>query len=175
MRIPYDHSEKIKLNQHKAAAGVKQLDASRVALLIVPQQPDKGVWEQVAHAEVLKPRYQRALRKHKDATRLATDLPNDNGTRVILQALDPEASTFELLPLARKLAAQVLDIDPPSLLVQLAGFEQASGTRILEVGCGTGSTMIPAIFIRTGTEKNISASLSRRLSSRFIALNFALC
>lgn len=132
MRIPYDHSEKIKLNQHKAAAGVKQLDASRVALLIVPQQPDKGVWEQVAHAGVLKPRYQRALRKDKDATRLATDLPNDNGTRVILQALDPEASTFELLTLARKLAAQVLDIDPPSLLVQLAGFEQASGTRILE-------------------------------------------
>ncbi len=81
------------------------MDASRVALVIIPEQPGKAVWEQIACADTLKSRYLRHTRQHKDDKRLGTDLPNRNGTHVILQALDENASTFELLTTARELAA----------------------------------------------------------------------
>ena len=123
MQIPYDHSEKIKQNQHKTAAGMKQLDASQVALLIVPEHPDEAVWEQVAHADVLKTRYQRALRRDKEARSLATDLPNDRGTHVILQCMDPADSSFAQLVQARELAAKVRAANPSALLVQLSGLK----------------------------------------------------
>ena len=132
MQIPYDHSEKIKLNQHTNQPGGSQMDACRVALVIIPEQPGKAVWEQIACADTLKPRYLRHKRRHKDDKRLCTDLPNRNGTHVILQALDVNASTFELLTTARELAAAIKRLDPSALLLQLAGFDQATGARLLE-------------------------------------------
>ena len=133
MQIPYDHSEKIKLNQHTTRAGGKQLEGCRVALVITPEQPGKAVWEQIAAADTLKPRYLRHKRRHKDGKHLGTDLPNENGTHVILQTMDVDASTFELLTTARELAAAVQRLDPPSLLLQLAGFDQVAGARVLEI------------------------------------------
>ena len=132
MQIPYDHSQKIKLNQHTTQPGSRQLDACRVALIIIPEQADKAVWEQIACADSLKPRYLRHTRRHKDDKRLGTDLPNSSGTHVILQALDATASSFELLTTARELAAAIHRLDPPALLLQLAGFDQTTGARLLE-------------------------------------------
>ena len=132
MQIPYGHSEKVKLNQHISNPDTRQLDSARVALVITPEQPGKGVWEQLARADTLKARYLRQKRQHKDAKRLCTDLPNKNGTHVMLQALNENASTFELLTTARELATAIHKLDPASLLLQLAGFEQGAATRILE-------------------------------------------
>ena len=109
-----------------------QLDACRVALLILPEQPGKTDWEQLAAADTLKPRYLQQQRQHKDLRRLCTDLPNQNGTHVILQAINPDASMFELLSTARELAAEIHRHDPAALLIQLAGFGQAPGARLLE-------------------------------------------
>jgi hypothetical protein len=72
MQIPYDHSEKIKLNQHTTRPESRQLDACRVALIIIPEQPDKAVWEQIAHADTLKSRFLRHTRRHKDDKRHGT-------------------------------------------------------------------------------------------------------
>ena len=160
MQIPYDHIEKVKLNQHITRPGNRQMDASRVALVIIPEQPGKDVWEQMACADTLKSRYLRHTRQHKDDKRLGTDLPNRNGTHVILQALDVNASTFELLTTARELAATIHRIDPPSLLLQLAGFDQATGARLLE-------TLIAALLASTcpmpsyKTDKQAAAALRR--------------
>ena len=132
MQIPYDHSEKVKLNQHTTTPDSKQLDTCRVALLIIPEQPGKADWEQLACAETLMSRYLLQQRQHKDARRLCTDLPNKNATRVILQAMNGQATMFELLTTARELAAEINRHDPAVLLVQLAGFEQAPGARLLE-------------------------------------------
>ena len=132
MQIPYDHSEKVKLNQHTTRPECKQLDACRVALLIIPEQPGKADWEQLACADTLKPRYLTHKRRHKDSRRLHTDLPNRNGTHVILQAVDENASAFELLTTARELATAIHKLDPAALMLQLAGFEQAAAARLLE-------------------------------------------
>jgi len=132
MQIPYDHSEKIKLNQYKTSATAKQLDASRVTLMLLPAQPGKAVWEQLPYGDDLRPRYQRVLRKDKQTRRLGTDLPNAQASHVILQTIDAKATTFELLTLARELAARVLEIDPPTVLLQFAGLEQAVAARVLE-------------------------------------------
>jgi len=132
MRIPHDHSEKVKLNQHIRHPESGQLDGARVALIMIPKQPGKAAWEQLAYADILKSRYQRQKRQHKDAHRLHTDLPNKNGTHVILQTIDENASTFELLTTARELAAAIHKLDPAKLLLQLADFEQAGAARLLE-------------------------------------------
>jgi len=160
MQIPYDHSEKIKLNQHTTRPESRQLDACRVALIIIPEQPDKAVWEQIAHADTLKSRFLRHTRRHKEDKRLCTDLPNTNGTHVILQALDATASTFELLTTARELAAAIHRLDPPVLLLQLAGFDQTTGARLLE-------TLIAALLASVcpmpsfKTDKDKAAALAR--------------
>ena len=132
MQIPYGHSEKVKINQYISNPNTRQLDSARVALLITPEQPGKAVWEQLAYADTLKSRYLRQKRQHKEVKRLHTDLPNKNGTHVILQAMDENASTFELLTTARELAAAIHKLDPAALLLQFAGFEQAAAARLLE-------------------------------------------
>jgi leucyl aminopeptidase len=133
MQIPYNHSEKVKLNQHTNRPDSKQMDAVQVALLLVPKPPAKADWEQIpGYAETLKSRYRQQQRLHKDTSRLCTDLPNNSGTRVILQAVDKNATMFELLTTARELAAEVHQHNPTALLLQLAGFEQATGARLLE-------------------------------------------
>ena len=160
MHIPYDHSEKIKLNQHTILPEKRQLDACRVALVIIPEQPGKAVWEQIACADILRARYLRHRRRHKDDKRLRTDLPNNHGTHVILQALDENATTFELLTTARELAASIRRLDPPSVLLQLAGFDQIAGARLLE-------TLTAALLASTcpmpsfKTDKAAAAALKR--------------
>jgi leucyl aminopeptidase len=132
MQIPHDYSEKVKLNQHLSNPEARQLDSARVALIITPEHPVKAVWEQLTHTDTLKSRYLRQKRQHKDAKQLCTDLPNKNGTHVILQAIDENASTFELLTTARELAASIHKLDPAALLLQLAGFEPTAAARLLE-------------------------------------------
>ena len=132
MRIPYRHSEKIKLNQHLKAPLKNQIDAARVILLLLPEKPGKAVWTQLAYGDLLKSRYLQRRRQDKHADRLVTDLPNERGTRVILQTLAAKSTTFELLTLARKLAAEIRPQDPAALLVQVAGFKVAQSTRLVE-------------------------------------------
>jgi leucyl aminopeptidase len=132
MDIPYSHIENIKLNQHTKDALAQQVDSHHAVLYLVPQPPRKSHWEQLPYAEVLKPRYQRLLRRDRHATRLATDLPNNNGTHAMLQTCDPQASSFELLSNARQLASELRAHDPDSLLLQLAGFEHDTATRLVE-------------------------------------------
>ena len=132
MHIPYRHSEKIKLNQHLKAPLKSQIDAARVVLILLPEKPGKAVWTQLAYGDLLNSRYQQRKRQDKHASRLVTDLPNNSGTRVILQSFAAKSTTFEFLTLARKLAAEIRSLDPAALLVQVAGFKMAQSTRLIE-------------------------------------------
>ena len=131
MRIPYRHSENIKLNQHLKAPLKNQIDAARVVLMLLPEKPGKAVWTQLAYGDLLKNRYLQRRRQDKHANLLITDLPNESGTRVILQTLAAKSTTFELLTVARKLAAEIRPQDPAALLVQVAGFNMAQNTRLV--------------------------------------------
>ena len=132
MHIPYKHSENIKLNQHLKPATSAQIEAQQVVVIVTPKKPGKEVWEQLACADVLKPRYRQLQRQPGGSDRLETDLPNKRGTRVLLQTVDDDASTFEYLSTARELAAAAGKHDPATLLLQVTGFSTATATRVLD-------------------------------------------
>jgi len=132
MHIPYQHSENIKLNQHVKDPTATQIDARQVVLILVPEKPGKAVWDRLAYADVLKPRYQQLQRQPGDHHRLVTDLPNKHGTRVILQVMDHDASTFEYLTSARELAKAAGSRNPATLLLQITGFPAATAARLLD-------------------------------------------
>ena len=132
MQIPYRHTEKIKINQHTTVADAKRLDSHRVALLLLPKAPRTTHWEHLPYGDTLKPRFQAMKRRDKQCDRLITDLPNRGATRVIVQAVDTTASTFEMLASARELAAAVQEHDPATVLVQVAGFDQSRAERLVD-------------------------------------------
>jgi leucyl aminopeptidase len=132
MHIPYDHTENIKLKQYLKTAETSQVDTRRVVLLIIPEKPGKATWEQLPYSDILKARYQQLKRQAKSNTRLTTDLPNSNGTRILLQSMAADASTFEHLTTARELAAEISRQNPATLLLQIAGFTHTDATRVLQ-------------------------------------------
>lgn len=132
MRIPYRHTEKIKLNQHIKPLPKSRVDTSRVILILLPEKPGKAVWAQLAQGDLLRSRYQQLKRQDRHTTRLVTDLPNKTGTRAILQTINPQAPAFERLTTARKLAAIIRTRDPVSLLIQAAGFKTDEATGLFE-------------------------------------------
>jgi leucyl aminopeptidase len=135
MEIPYRHTEKIKINQHTKDPNTRRIDGFRVAVMVMPDAPRKPHWERLAYADVLKTRLQRRRRQDKHASQLLTDLPNATGTRVILQTVKPDNSTFELLSSARKIAAELRAQDPAAVLLHIAGFDQPIATRLTEALC----------------------------------------
>jgi leucyl aminopeptidase len=133
MEIPYGFTDKIKINQHAKPALTTQLDAHRTALLILPEKADAAAWKHLPYAGLLRPRFQRLQHRDRKSGRLVTDLPNGNATHVILQTLDPQCSTFELLTEARKLAAKLRKQDTSSVLLQFSGFRAPDAMRLAEV------------------------------------------
>jgi len=154
MQIPYKHTENIKLNQYLKSPEARQIDARRIALLIIPATTGKSAWEQLAYSDILKSRYQRMKRQAKSNTRLTTDLPNRNGTRILLQSMATDASTFEYLTTARELAAEIRKQNPSTLLLQFAGFAHAEATRLLQA-------MMAAILASVCPMPRISGAITR--------------
>ena len=132
MQIPYRYLEKIKINQHQSRLTQKAADSARCLLVLLPERPGAADWQRLPHGATLKARLQRARRSNPKATQLVTDLPNSAGTHVILQCLDPAASSFEQLVQARELAARVRAANPTGLLVQVAGLKGAAARRATE-------------------------------------------
>jgi leucyl aminopeptidase len=131
MEIPYRHIEKIKINQHLKDPSRRQVDTLRTLLVLLPDKSHKDDWNRLVAADVLKSRYRRMRHHDHDSTQLQTDLPNNNGTRVILQLVTPASSTFELLTLGRKLAAAVRPHDPAIMAIQIAGFADPDAARLV--------------------------------------------
>jgi len=132
MKIPYGFTEKIKINQHAKPALTAQMEAHRAALLILPEKADAPAWKLLPYAGLLKSHFQRLQYRDRKANRLVTDLPNGNATHVILQTLNPQCNTFELLTEARKLAAELRKQDTSSVLLQFSGFRTPDARRLAE-------------------------------------------
>jgi leucyl aminopeptidase len=132
MEIPYRHTEKIKINQYAKDATASRFEDRDVVLVILPVTPRPAHWQRIPWADVLKPRYRRMQRHDPDCKQLVTDLPGGNGTRIIVQAVDPQNSSFELLSLGRTLAAALHTRNPATLLLQVSGLAAPAGARIVE-------------------------------------------
>jgi leucyl aminopeptidase len=132
MQIPYRHSDNIKINQHIKDATAKQLDGQQMVIVMVPDKPGKAVWDRIAYGEIMRARYQRRLRQDKTCRQVMFDLPNKRGTRVVLQAIKPDSSSFDCLTISRKLAATVRSLDPGGVTLQVCGFDRLPAVHITE-------------------------------------------
>ncbi len=132
MQIPYEHTEKIKINQHLKSPPRRRYDTSAVIILILPESPGKADWDEIHYGGILQQRLKRQLRRAGAAATLITDLPNEKGTRVILARPRGDQSPFEILTLARKLSEQAIVNDPSTLLVHISGLDSTASSGICE-------------------------------------------
>ncbi len=101
-------------------------------IIVLPQARIKKPWPAVPYSEVLKKRLA-ALGEHDCArTPFITDLPNEAGTHAALGVVDENISSFDLLTLARKLAAAQLERNPHTVTVALAGLSKTLAGRVAE-------------------------------------------
>jgi leucyl aminopeptidase len=103
-----------------------RVTASRLAgyaggLLLLPLTPSAADFEALPHGELLRELYGRKVRKAGDCFHLRVG-PRAQ-TLLVVACLSAEASTFERLLAAGKLARTVLDGDPQSLLLWQQGCE----------------------------------------------------
>jgi leucyl aminopeptidase len=89
------------------------------ALLFLPLAPTAADWQALPHGAVLRALYQRKVRKSGDTFQLRVGAAAQ--TLLVVACVAGEASTFERLQTAGKLARCVLDGDPQSLLMWQQG------------------------------------------------------
>lgn len=115
---------KIALKQELSLPPQAVLDALAQIIVLVQDSADGKHTGEFAYAERLAGR--RARRPAGADEPLITELPNALGTRVALDAVRPDASSFERLSRARRLAAAALAEQPERVDVILDGVDAAS-------------------------------------------------
>jgi leucyl aminopeptidase len=110
------------------AVAEKPLDSVDHVILIGTR--DKEAWRGFPYGETLMTRLRRASRK-PNSEPFVTDLPNARGTRVALGGIDADTSAFELLTLARRLAATV-ELAGARVLVATHRLDRPTAERTLE-------------------------------------------
>lgn len=132
MSIPYQHAEKITINQHAKPPSARQL-ADRDALLVIAPEPPASVdWSALPHGEHLA---RRAQRGHRGVRTQAweTELPTPHGTRVHVVYAKDFATGFERLSSARQWTRALLVSDPRAISVVVApGMDAARADALLE-------------------------------------------
>jgi len=94
------------------------------ALVFLPLAPTAADWKALPHGTVLRSLYERRVRKAGDTFHLRVG--SHAQTLLVVACLAGEASTFERLQTAGKLARSALDGDPRSLLVWQQGCPAAA-------------------------------------------------
>ncbi len=89
------------------------------ALLFMPLAPTAADWKAVPHGALLRALYQRKVHRHGDAFHLRVGA--EAQTLLVVACVSGEASTFERLQAAGKLARSALEGDPQALLVWQQG------------------------------------------------------
>jgi leucyl aminopeptidase len=117
-RLPLDQLL-VPVRQIGARISVSRLATYASGLVFLPLTPTEADWKALPHGAVLRELYQRKVRKVGDCFHLRV------GTRaqtlLIVACSADEASTFERLQAAGKLARSALDGDPQSLLLWQQG------------------------------------------------------
>jgi len=122
----------INIKQIFNALGRKDADALNHLIVVLPDTLTTRKWPIFPYAETLKQRLSSAGEKPDADYILVTDLPNKVGTRAALAFIKPDAPSFELLTLARKLAARQLESRPRNIALFVSGFDADYNNRIAE-------------------------------------------
>ena len=102
------------------------------ALLFLPLSPTEADWRALPHGTVLRGLFARKVRKAGDCFHLRVGAQAQ--TLLIVACLAEDASTFERLQAAAKLARVALDGDPQSLLLWQQGCPAAAANATLNAG-----------------------------------------
>src|ERR1700682_4141775 len=127
-RLPFDQLL-VPVRQIGARMTVPLLAGYSSALVFLPLAPSEADWKALPHGAVLRGLYASKVRKAGDCFHLRV------GTRaqtlLIAACLADEASTFERLQAAGKLARSALDGEPQTLLLWQQGCEAAAANATL--------------------------------------------
>ncbi len=125
-------SIKIKINQHPDLPDARRVDGVEALILLLPDGALRKPWPEIPYGDVLRQRVARLPAKTCNSILLATDLPNRGSTHVAVACIKSGSSAFELLSLARELAAAALKHKPKQVMVCLAGLDGALAERVAE-------------------------------------------
>ncbi len=117
-RLPFDQLL-VPVRQIKARVTAAALDRYASALLFLPLAPSQSDWNALPHGALLRALHERKVRKAGDTFHLRVG-PKAQ-TLLVVACVAGEASTFERLQAAGKLARSALDGDPQSVLVWQQG------------------------------------------------------
>ena len=120
IRLPFDQLL-VPVRQIKARITAAALARYAGALLFLPLAPSQSDWNALPHGALLRALHERKVRKAGDTFHLRVG-PQAQ-TLLVVACVAAEASTFERLQAAGKLARSALDGDPQSLLVWQQGCE----------------------------------------------------
>jgi leucyl aminopeptidase len=127
-RLPFDQLL-VPVRQIGARITASRLAGYSSALVFLPLAPSEADWKALPHGAVLRGLYANKVRKAGDCFHLRV------GTRaqtlLIAACLADEASTFERLQAAGKLARSALDGEPQTLLLWQQGCEPAAANATL--------------------------------------------
>ena len=123
---------KINIKQKDNIRNRKDVDAIDHLILVLPDNIPMRKWPQFPYAEIIEQRLVKAGKKPAGDTILVADLPNKCGTHLVLAFLDPDASSFERLTLARKVIARQLEYNPRSIAFYAPAFASEFNHRLAE-------------------------------------------
>jgi leucyl aminopeptidase len=118
IRIPFP-TLTVPVRQIAARVSAAKLAAYSAAAVLLPQKPSAADWAAVPHGALLRELYARKVRKAGDWCQLRVGARAET---LLVAACPPvQASTFERLQLAGKIARVVVESDPTSLLLWQQG------------------------------------------------------
>src|SRR5258708_30642054 len=118
IRLPFDQL-RVPVRQIGARITVSLLARYSSALVFLPLTPSEADWRVLRHGAVLRGLYAQKVRKAGDCFHVRVGAGGQ--TLLIVACLADEASTFERLQAAGKLARSALDGEPQSLLLWQQG------------------------------------------------------
>ena len=124
---------KIELKQQKSSLTERSVNRISHLIILLPQDclkaKPKQAWPTLPYQEALK---QRLKRSGDEEVLLTTDLPNKASTHATLSGIKKEMARFELLTLARKLAAPHLAQNPTTVSITAAGFTDEESAPLIK-------------------------------------------
>jgi leucyl aminopeptidase len=118
IRLPFDQLI-VPVRQIGAQITARVLARYSSALLFLPLTPTKADWAALPHSAMLRPLFERKVRKAGDTFHLRVGARAE--TLLVVACVATEASTFDRLQAAGKLARVALDGEPDSMLLWQVG------------------------------------------------------
>jgi leucyl aminopeptidase len=146
-RLPFDQLL-VPVRQIGARVSASVLARHSSALLFLPRTPSPADWQALPHGALLRTLFEHKIRKAGDTFHVRVGLQAQ--TLLVVACVANEASTFERLQAAGKLARSALDGDPQTLLI----WQQGCTTAAAEATLITALAALEAAAFRFATFKS---------------------